>query len=273
MTKTLSRKRPLTCERAFQRIAHACLGDIERSHRSACRGGAEGIHRMRIGFTRLAAARKFFSAMVTDDGWSAIKSEISWLDGILGEARDNDVALAYADEPRGRFLDFDRRAVDRKVPSDHARVVRALGSERYRTLLTKVRAWIDHGPWTTSTNSARGNLRKAPLELFASHRLKRWSHRLARYNDRPLERGRQHRIRIMAKRYRYIVEALSELDVNVSRNRLREAKAAGELQRALGDLRDMHRIRRRIGAARKPPFKARESKLLRQTQKALDQFS
>jgi CHAD domain-containing protein len=84
MTKVLSKKSPLTCVRAFQQIAHACLGDIERGHRSARRGDAEGIHRMRIGFTKLAAARKFFSAMVTDSEWSLIKSEIAWLDGLLG---------------------------------------------------------------------------------------------------------------------------------------------------------------------------------------------
>ena len=60
MTKGLSKKRRMTCVRAFQRIAHACLGDLEWGHRSARRGDAEGIHRMRIGFTKLAAARKIF---------------------------------------------------------------------------------------------------------------------------------------------------------------------------------------------------------------------
>ncbi len=229
---------------------------------------------MRIGFTRLAAARKFFSAMVTDDGWSAIKSEIAWLDGILGEARDNDVALAYVGEmPKYSLLGVGRREIDQRVSSGHTRVARALASTRYQALLTTIRSWIDYGPWTTTSDRANGELRESRLERFAPHRLRRWSHRLARCKDRPIEGRRQHRVRITAKRYRYMVEALSELAVEVSRRRLREAKAARELQRALGDLRDMHRIRRRIGAARKPPFKTRESKLLRQAKKALDHFS
>ncbi|SEI19545.1 CHAD domain-containing protein [Tardiphaga sp. OK245] len=274
MTKVLAKKRPLTCVRAFQQIAHACLGDIERGHRSARRGDAEGIHRMRIGFTKLAAARKFFSAMVTDDGWLAIKREIAWLNGILGEARDNDVALAYVREmPKYSLLGVGRREIDRRVSSGHARVTRALASQRYQALLTKIRSWIDHGLWTTTSDRANGKLRETPFERFAPHRLRRWSYRLARHKDRPIESRRQHRVRIMAKRYRYMVEALPELGIEVSHSRLREAKAARELQRALGDLRDLHRIRRRIDAARKGPFKARESKLSRQTQKAIAQFS
>lgn len=146
MTKVLSKKRPLTCVRAFQRIAHACLGDIERGYRSARRGDAEGIHRMRIGFTKLAAARKFFSAMVTDDGWLAIKREIAWLNGILGEARDNDVALAYVREmPKYSLLGVGRREIGRRVSSGHALVTRALASKRYQALLTKILSWIDMG--------------------------------------------------------------------------------------------------------------------------------
>jgi CHAD domain-containing protein len=229
---------------------------------------------MRIGFTRLAAAQKFFSTIVTDSEWSVIKSEIAWLNNILGKTRDNDVALVYTrDNKDNAFVGFDQQEIDRKVASSHTRVVRALASRRYRTLLGKLGIWIDHGPWTTAADSAKRNLRKAPLEQFASHRLKRWSHRLARYDGRPIERVPRHRVRIMAKRYRYMVEGLSELGVEISRTRLREADAARRLQRILGDLRDLSRIRRSTGAPRTRTFRRRQDKLLLQTRMAFEQFS
>ena len=184
------------------------------------------------------------------------------------------MTLAYLHEtPGSPFLGSDRGEIKRKVATGHARVGRALGSKRYQALLARLRTWIDHGPWTTSTNSAGDDLRKAPLGRFASRRLNRWSHRLAQCKECPDESRRQHRVRIKAKRYRHMVKALSELGIDVSHSRLREAEPARQLHRALGDLRDLRRVRRTLGAPRKGPFKTREDKLLRQIKKAFDQFS
>ncbi|KAA0073997.1 CHAD domain-containing protein [Tardiphaga sp. P9-11] len=265
---------PLNSERGFQRIAYACLDSIRKNHHSARLGNAEGIHRLRMALTRLRAAQNFFSAMVEDEAWSDIKQEISWLNKILGAARNSDVTLAYARMQSATPLNQDRqRDVARQAADGHARVARALVSKRYRRLLAALRNWVGRGPWRSSKEAAVGKLRQASLESYASHRLKQWSHRLARWNKQVSATGRQHRIRILAKRFRYMIEALSDLGIVHSRKYQKEANAARQIQSALGDLRDMRRVRREIGTTGMPSFKKRRNKLLRKTRKALDRFS
>lgn len=261
------RQHSLDCANAFKRIARAALRDVQRGYPAASRGDADGIHRMRIGLTRLVAARKFFAAMVTDETWPGLKAEIVWLNGILGDARDNDVARTIADEMAEPI-----RRIDRKIRSGRARVVRALSSKRYRSLLVTLRAWIDHGSWTAKSETERGELCSMPLVDLAARRLAKWSRRLARY-DRGFHGRRQHRARILAKRYRYMVEAFTLLGLDISRSERRMAKAAKNLQRALGDLRDLRRVRHQIDARRKIALKKREAQLLRDSKKILESFA
>lgn len=261
-------KRTLSCVSAFKQIARAAFRDVQRAHLMALGGAPEGIHRMRIGFTRLVAARKFFAAMVTDATWPLLKREIRWAHRILGEARDNDVALAFADEIAGRHI----RAIDRRVRFSHTRVARALRSTRFRALLIALRAWIDHGPWTARSHVANAGFCEISLDAFVVRRLAKWSRRLARYAH-PMKVRREHRARITAKRYRYMVDALDEVGIDISRSQWRKAKAARQLQDALGDLRDLRRVRHEIGMRGKSALKARKHRLLRQSKAALRKFS
>ena len=181
MTKKPFRKDCLTCRRGFQMIARDCLIGIRRTHRSASRGDPEGIHRMRICLTRLAAARRFFPTMVMDEKWSALKREIRLLDSVIGKARDDDVGIALIAEMSGRpSSGTNRLTLNQKNTSGHARVARALVSTRYKVLLTNLRTWINCGSWTTAADQSKIELRSASLERFASHWLKHLSHHLVR---------------------------------------------------------------------------------------------
>ena len=135
-----------------------------------------------------------------------------------------------------------------------------------------MRAWIDRGSWTAKSDTAHCELRSLPLVDLAARRLAKWSRRLARY-DRHLHGSRQHRARILAKRYRYMVEAFTVLGLDISRSERRMAKAAKNLQRALGDLRDLRRVRHQVDARRKIARKKHEAQLLRDSKKILESFA
>jgi CHAD domain-containing protein len=74
---------------------------------------------------------------------------------------------------------------------------------------------------------------------------------------------RRHRLRIKVKRYRYVLEAMGDVCPPAARIKLRHLhKPAKGLQRALGDLRDLQRLRHIGGASRKPPGYAKRKKQL-----------
>lgn len=265
---------PLSCARAFRLIAHDCLEQIERNHGLSCRGSPDALHRMRIAFTKLAAARKFFSAMVAGDDWRAIKHELAWLNRVLGAARDSDVALASIDTmPASARRRIDRQEIAKEAAKGHASVTRALQSKRYRRLVTDIHAWVDAGSWSGSTDAAARKLRKTPLQRYAPLRLKTWSDRFAQCDMATAKNKEQHRMRIMAKRFRYMAEALAKSGLEASGKTVRRARAARQLQRSLGDLRDQRRIRRSIGASQSDAHAKRRRALLHRTSKALAQFA
>lgn len=261
----------LDCEHGFQRLARACLADIRRSHAAAIRGDAAGIHRMRIAITRLRAARKFFSPVVTDGDWRDLAPDISWLNRTLGTARDNDVLIEMvATLPASAVLrDRKRRLVKRSL-KDRACVGQALASARYRHLVIALGNWIDDGPWRRS--DASGGLRVTSLNRYAARRFKRWSRRLADEASHKLGEKRLHRLRIRAKQFRYMGNALAELGVVHSRKRSDAIDAARRLQKTLGDLRDLQRLRQRVGAMHGASSARRRRKLMRKAHEAIVGF-
>ena len=55
---------------------------------------AEGLHQMRVGIRRLRAAMSIFKRMLSGSQATAIKSELKWLAGELGPAREVDVFVS-----------------------------------------------------------------------------------------------------------------------------------------------------------------------------------
>jgi inorganic triphosphatase YgiF len=107
--------------------------------------------------------------------------------------------------------------------------------------------WIKHGPWLARSGSAE------PLEVYGARELNRWRERLIR-KGRDLETlsaSRCHRLRIKVKRFRYMLEALTEIVPVRGRGELHHLqRPAKRLQRTLGDLRDLRRF---AGLAVVPP--------------------
>lgn len=238
----------LDCATAFQKIAQDCVTIIRAQHKGACAGDVEAVHQIRVAITRLRAAVAFFAPIAIDAEWLRLKKEIAWLNISLGAARDSDVVVDYAG--RRRYRAWAQRMIggrlDRRQTDDRRRLVRCLRSARFKHLIVAMEGWIKHGPWLARSGSAE------PLEVYGARELNRWRERLIRKgrNLETLSASRRHRLRIKVKRFRYMLEALTETVPVRGRAELHHLqRPAKRLHRTLGDLRDLRRF---AGLARSP---------------------
>jgi CHAD domain-containing protein len=257
---------------AFQKMTLGCVADIRAHHRSACAGDAEAVHQIRVAITRLRAAVAFFAPIVVDAEWLRLKKQIAWLNGPLGAARDSDVVMEYAGRKRydAWAQDVIGERLDRRRMQDHRRLVRCLRSARTQRLIAALAGWIRQGPWV-----ARYKRRNEAVALrsYCAGELDRWHERLVRKGRhlKTLSASRRHRLRIKAKRFRYMLEALRETIALLGRSEFhRLHRPTKRLQRALGDMRDLERFagesrqagNGKGGKERPPGYDHRREKLL-----------
>jgi CHAD domain-containing protein len=255
--------RGLDCAATFQTIALDCVAAIKTHHGRACAGDAEAVHQIRVAITRLRSAVAFFAPVVVDTRWPRLKKEIAWLNGPLGKARDSDVVVEYARRKHYQAWAQSRLGedLDRQQKQNHRRLVRSLRSGRTQRLLTGLNGWIERGPWL---ERYRGSGDKQALESYCAHELGRWHKRLIRRGRRlkTLGESPRHRLRIKAKRFRYILEALKGTAVLRKRGEWQRLhRPAKQLQRALGDLRDLERFSE-LAEGSPPGYRRRTEKLL-----------
>jgi CHAD domain-containing protein len=186
----------------------------------------------------------FFAPIVVDAEWLHLKKEIAWLNGSLGAARDSDVVVEYA--RRKRYRAWAQRMIggqlDERQAQDHRRLVRCLRSVRAQRLIAAIAGWIRQGPWLERYKRRKD---AEALQSYCTRELDRWHQRLIRKGRhlKTLGASRRHRLRIKAKRFRYMLEALLGAVVLRGRGKFhRLHRAAKRMQRALGDMRDLERF-------------------------------
>jgi CHAD domain-containing protein len=287
-TKTLGKRKPadrrpkvpttavrLDCATAFQRIARDCVAKIAAHHSGACAGDAEAVHQIRVAITRLRAAVSFFAPMTADAEWLRLKKEIAWLNASLGGARDADVIEEYAG--RNRYRAWAQSVIgqdlDERRTRNYRRLVRCLRSRRFQRLIDDLSGWITRGPWLARWNKAAPRKAARPLKAYCDYELDRWHRRLIR-KGRDLETmdaAHRHRLRIKAKRLRYMLETPPDIAPVGSHDQFRRMRGpAKRLQRTLGDHRDLERFGRlgpppedaKQGDHRPPGYRGRKKKLL-----------
>jgi CHAD domain-containing protein len=247
---TGSAQRAPGCLTCFQRIASSCLQEVESNCELAIAGDSEAVHRMRIELTRLRAAALFFAPVTDDTAWPGIDRRLRWLNSVLGRVRNRDVAVEYAGRKHYRRCTAHwRRALLRSQERAHRRLARKLGSARYSHLASELHHWISGRP-----ASPRGQPQKPDqLDVYCEERLRRWrdeiweqGRHIRAFRRRPL-----HRLRILSKHYRYMVEALLDRDIPLSREDLLFCETARRVHQTLGELRDLRLLRKAI--ERRPP--------------------
>jgi triphosphatase len=221
---------------AFQKICDACLKqfslneDILQSTLDS-----EAVHQARVAIRRLRAAFSMFKTLVVGADADAMRRELKWLSDLLGEVRDIDVFLetrvkeialqhpnvAGVAELASRLEETRERA--------RGRLEDGLQSERFRALLLGVARCVHDGEWPK-----RDDL----FVDFANSELKR---RLRAVQKRRKAVGasdalKRHRLRIAAKKLRYMVEFAKPIVSNKSL--AAAADRLEQLQDLLGELND-----------------------------------
>ena len=229
---------------AFQKIAQGCVAGIRTNHSSACAGNPKGLHQIRIAITRLRAAVSFFAPIAVDTDWLRLKKELAWLNASLGAARDSDVMLEYAH--RKRYKAWAQRMIgdnlDRRRIRGQRQIVRCLRSVRLQRLIEGLSGWVRYGAWREQSDVAVRRKTSEPLDAYCRCELNRWRREVIRKGRhlKTLDASRRHRLRIKAKRFRYMLEALAGIVAAGGRGKFRHVlRSARCLQRTLGDLRDL----------------------------------
>ena len=194
----------------------------------------EFVHQARVSLRRMRSALRLFDRRHADFP-AALSSELRWIGRSLGEARDADVfessslPALLADLPQGlrpQARGLRGRARRRRGQAHHA-VLADLGSARFARLALSLQAW-------TLTPPPKGR----SLQRFAPRALARAQARLfeaARFFA-ALTPERRHRVRILAKRLRYALDALS-VTLPQEATGIYVSKLS-ELQDVLGELND-----------------------------------
>ena len=255
--------RNATLEATLQAVLGECLRHLTGNQPAAARGrDLEGVHQMRVGTRRLRSALRLFDAWLPPRVAHALSSELRWLGGELGRARDLDVFLVDTLAPMlaGRSDDAGlaawRDAAEAARAEAYAAVHTALGARRYALLVLRLGRFVE----SPSFRRAGGvPAREARAQPEARRLLRRLAGRMLELGERldQLSAKDLHRLRIRAKRLRYATELLGPLFEGKAP--ARTARRLAELQDALGHLNDLvnaealiGQLRGRIGAAASP---------------------
>lgn len=204
---------------------------------------AESIHKMRVAARRLrsllASGRRLFEDGAAED----LRSELRWLSGALGAARDPGVVQArlrelLAAEPEELVLGPAPARIDEELDAAAAAglegAIAALDSERYAQLLRGFEAWLNAGSLSErASRPPRKTIRK--LVARDEKRLRRAVEGLPAEEDRTARDAGLHEVRKAAKRLRYSAELAASLGGDRgARKARRTAKAARNIQTSLG---------------------------------------
>jgi len=227
----------MTCREAFQEICRTCLHDLMMN--SAAFEGSdyvEGVHQSRVAIRRLRAALTLFKPMIRDDAFAALSGELKWLAGLLGTARDLDVmqlegSTATDVAPNGE--------VEVRRSAAHQAVRDGFASARYRTFLVDLVAWIEAGAW----QAQQADVAERCVVDFVTERLRRRRKGLVTVGEglAALDPAARHRIRIDAKKLRYMVEFFLGVPEIATRRKTYKSLivALEDLQEALGEMHDI----------------------------------
>ncbi|NIX77347.1 CYTH and CHAD domain-containing protein [Microvirga terricola] len=230
---------------AIQSILRACLRQLSVNDGLLRQTRAEEpLHRTRVAVRRIRAALSLFKPILVGREADEIRAGFKWISDLLGEARDLDVFLAkrldqvrLQHEHSPGFEDLRRQIRDRR---EHAydQLLAALVSERYFNLMLATQRTMELGEWLSDPDSVARLHRTQPIEVYAADELQRRFASVMKAGQKlaRLDAKRRHRVRIKAKKLRYMAEFLQSLAPRKPYTDL--DNALHDLQRSLGKLND-----------------------------------
>jgi CHAD domain-containing protein len=227
-TRTSSWKKARLPVFTSQTTAAEALADIVLSGINHLRGNEacvlarsheEGVHQMRVATRRLRSCLTVYKDLLPAEERRHLVSELKWLIGELGPARDWDVFLAEVlgpvidDLPDEDKLALLRSKAENQRDRAYERAQAAIGSERYIGLALLLSAWARGHRWHEHASD------EAPPELFVPATVFARKVIDERYQEvilageafESLSEEERHAVRIQIKKLRYAVEFFGSL--------------------------------------------------------------
>jgi len=259
-------------DEAFRVMALDALDQIvANTERLTAAPTAQAIHQARVGVRRLRSALSAFRDVIVDPRAETIAADLKDLASGLAPARDLDVFLAGAWERAIRAGQVDLAGAGPRLAAARAAAYRqaAATGRRAPRLLKGVRAWID-----TAVDTRIG---ARPAEAWGAEALDKGLRRLGKHgpHSSPLKREQRHRLRIRAKRLRYLAEAFVPMFDDHPKRADRFMEALKDLSDRLGDLNDIAIAERLCGELGAPAAlieaeARREARLIAAAREAFD---
>ncbi|WP_219117499.1 CYTH and CHAD domain-containing protein [Janthinobacterium sp. UMAB-56] len=206
----------MSVEQVFLAIAGNCLEQVGGNQEGVAGGeSVESVHQMRVGLRRLRSALGMFKSLLALP--DALKSELAWLGGALGEARDWDVlagnTLAQLDGAAQADAAALAEAAHAQARRKHVQAAQAVTSVRYTACMLGLQRWLQARAWRDSCSLRQVRRLDAHVPPFARAMLRKDQRRLVKRGKRlqhatPQQR---HRLRIAAKKTRYATEFFASL--------------------------------------------------------------
>ena len=203
----------------------------------------DAVHQLRVAARRMRSALATFRKLADPEVTGSLRSELQWLAGTVGEARDNEVMRArlmdlIGAEPQDLLLGPVARQVeehfDAAAHGARAKGLAALKSARYFRLLDSLDAFLAEPP-LTETAGAEALQTVGRLVSKQRKRLKKEVRALDVDSRGPAADAALHEVRKSAKRLRYAAEAAAPV---FGKRATTLARAAEEIQESLGDHHD-----------------------------------
>ncbi|WP_420133204.1 CHAD domain-containing protein [Rhodopseudomonas sp.] len=189
-----------TTTAAFKTIATTLIARIVSQQAAVQQRDPVGVHQMRIALRRTRVLITIFAALVYGPETERLKSELKWLTGRLGPARDLHLMDLKLKETDGVGSTAFRKRLAADRASAFATASRTVTDKRFDKLLADLSRWIEAAD---RAQTAQGVPEKA--KTFAKRTLKRRAKRLTGKLDRleELDDEQRHRVRIAAKKLYY----------------------------------------------------------------------
>jgi CHAD domain-containing protein len=231
------------------RQIHLALLDILEANEPGLRANldSEFLHDFRVAVRRTRSLLGQIRRVFPQDSVERFSTEFSWLGRLTGPPRDMDVLMLAVRQHAAELSVADCEALlaalGQAQRQEHDRLIQALDSDRYHTLLSDWKSFLS-GP--VSLKPAAENA-SASLATVVSRRAWRLSRRIASSGETIDDRTapeRIHAVRVDAKKLRYLVDVTPAFYDSTALACV--LTALKKLQRVLGDFNDADVQQRRL---------------------------
>jgi CHAD domain-containing protein len=176
----------------------------------------DSVHKMRVATRRLRSALATYRPLLDREVTEPVRDELKELARVLGEARDAEVLretieetldAAPPDVPSGDARAHVVSGLTLRYERANSRVVTALGSERYLTLVDRLHALATEPPLTRKAEGPTDDVLRRRVRNEWK-RMRKRARVLDGIEDRAGRTEALHEVRKAAKRVRYAVEPL-----------------------------------------------------------------